>query len=246
MKPLCTLIMMFILATLVNAAPEDMSGREILEEVDRVANAPADREMLSTMTLIDKSGNLKERTVQMLQKGPDKRLSRFLSPADQKGISVLTLPDSVIYLYLPAFKQVKRIASHVKHNRYAGTDFSYEDMEAKRYADHYDARLLKKEPGKFLIELTPKNPEQSEYSKLVMQVMEETYLAEWIEYFNGKGELFKRLTNSRFESIEGYWMARRTEMYDLEADHKTLIVFDEIQFDRNLPDDMFSKRYLTR
>jgi hypothetical protein len=127
------------------SAQQAPNGNEILKNVDETMSAPRDQDVEATLVLVDKDGNRKERTLRMYQKGADTRMARFLTPADQKGISVLSLPDGSIYLYLPAFKKVKRIASSVKNTTFAGTDFTYEDMEARRYADSYTAELVRTE-----------------------------------------------------------------------------------------------------
>ena len=85
----------------------------------------------------------KKREMSMLQKGSEKRFVKFLSPTAQAGIAFLSLPDDVMYIYLPALKKVRRIASHVKNTKFAGTDFTYEDMEAARYSDKYIPEFIK-------------------------------------------------------------------------------------------------------
>ncbi|NIM57731.1 MAG: outer membrane lipoprotein-sorting protein, partial [Candidatus Aminicenantes bacterium] len=80
------------------------------------------------MVLIDKNGKEKDRDAVMLQKGSEKRMIKFLSPADQKGIAFLDLPNDMMYLYLPAFKKVRRIAAHIKNQKFAGTDMTYDDL----------------------------------------------------------------------------------------------------------------------
>src|SRR5262245_8249677 len=42
----------------------------------------------------------------------DKRLTEFTAPADLKGTKVLILSPTEMYVYLPAFGKVRRIASH--------------------------------------------------------------------------------------------------------------------------------------
>ena len=197
------------------------------------------------MILTDKSGRQKERIIQVFQKGTEKRLFRFLSPADQKGISVLSLPDNVIYLYLPAFKRVKRIASHVKNNRFAGTDFSYEDLEAKEYSKSYTPRLIREEPEAFVLELIPKD-RNSEYSKQIMWVRKDSYVVIRAEFYNRKGKLYKELAQQGIQNIDGYWIPRQTQMKDLMKNHSTMMVLDEVTFDSGLSDSIFTKRYLQR
>ena len=173
------------------------------------------------------------------------RLSRFLSPADQRGISVLSLPKGLIYLYLPAFKKIKRIASHVKNQRFAGTDFSYEDMEAKEYSEEYTPTLLRSEPGEYVLELIPKD-KTSDYSKHIMWVRKDNFVIAKSEMYNRRGKLFKQLTSGAIEKIDGYWVVREREMKDLLKNHRTRMVLEEIRFDSGLSDELFTTRQLGR
>lgn len=223
-----------------------LDGPAILQRVDEATNGPRDQSMQARLLLIDKGGSTKERTFEVLQKGSDRRLARFLSPADQKGIAVLSLPGGVIYLYLPAFQKVKRIASHVKNTSFAGTDFTYDDMEAKRYSDHYQAALLRSESAHHVLELRPRKPDESEYGRLVMWVERESFVPVTVEFYDKKDALVRRLTSSGIEKIGGYWIAREREMADLASGHRTRMVLSSIRFDTNLSDDLFSTRYLER
>ena len=108
--------------------------------------------------------------MQVFQKGTDKRLVRFLSPADQKGIAFLSLPNDNQILYLPAFGKTRRIASHVKNTRFAGTDYTYEDLEAKRYADKWDAELKSRSAGEYTLSLTPKKGVKTDYAKMDIRI----------------------------------------------------------------------------
>lgn len=221
------------------------SAEEILSRVDQTINAPKDQEAKAKMILTDKTGRQKERIIQVYQKGTDKRLFRFLSPADQKGISVLSLPNNVIYLYLPAFKRVKRIASHVKNNRFAGTDFSYEDLEAKEYSKSHTPRLLREESEAFVLELIPKD-RNSEYSRQIMWVGKHNFVVIRAELYNRKGKLCKELNQQTIQNIDGYWIPRQTQMKDLIKNHSTMMVLDEVTFDSGLSDSIFTKRNLQR
>ena len=88
-----------------------------------------------------------------MQKGPDMRIFKFTSPSSQAGLAFLSLPGNIMYLYLPAFGKERRIASHVKNQGFAGTDFSYGDMESKTYSESYNASLVENRSGEYLIDL---------------------------------------------------------------------------------------------
>jgi len=223
----------------------EMSAQEILEQVDRTVNAPEDQKMTATLVLIDKNGGRQERVIEIVQKGSDKRLARFLAPADQEGIAVLTVPEGLIYVYLPAYKTVKRIASHVKNNKFAGTDFTYEDMEARDYSRSYNGELLREEADAYVLELVPAE-RGSDYSRLVMWVRRDNFLPTATEFYDRKGNLVKKMTSSTAEKVDGYWISRETEMIDLTQDHRSRMILDDIEFDTGLSDDVFTTRYLQR
>jgi len=242
-------ILLSVLLAAVLACPllwsQDLSAAEVLERVDRTINAPGDQEMEATLILIDEKGNERTRVVRMYQKGDDRRLARFTEPADQRGIAMLSLPGGNIYVYLPAYKKVKRIASHVKNSRFAGTDFTYEDMEAKSYAENYQASLLRTENSHFVLQLTP-DDRDSDYSKLVMWVRKNNFVADKIQFYDRANRLAKRLTSSRIEHIDGYWVAREQEMTDLMRNHRTRMIMRDIHFDQGLSDQLFTERRLSR
>jgi outer membrane lipoprotein-sorting protein len=233
-------------AAALASAQQAPSGTEILNKLDATMSAPRTQDVQATLVLTDKDGNQKERTLQMYQKGADTRMARFLAPADQKGISVLSLPDGSIYLYLPAFKKVKRIASSVKNTAFAGTDFTYEDMEARRYADFYTAELVRTETDHWVVQLTPKPGISSSSARLLMWVRRDNWVPTTIEYYDAKGVLARRLTSERLEQIGRYWVAREREMLDLSKSHRTRMIIDKAAYDSNLSDEIFTTRYLER
>jgi outer membrane lipoprotein-sorting protein len=227
-------------------AEEPLSAEQILSRIDAAIAAPRDQDFEASLILMDKAGNRSERTLRIYQKGADRRMARFLSPADQKGISVLSLPDGSIYLYLPAYKKVKRIASHVKNSSFAGTDFTYEDMEAMKYADKYTASLGPGDERHYELDLVPRDAQGRAWSRLRVWALKDNFVLVTVEYYDRKGLLARRLTSSTVEKIKGYWVAREREMHDLTANHRTRMVLTDVRFDTALADELFTTRYLER
>lgn len=240
-----TFLLALLLAIRSNLAqPPDPT--EILNRVDMVVNAPRDQTMNMKLILIDKSGAEKEREIAMLQKGGDRRLGKFLSPADQRGIGFLSLPKGVMYIYLPAFNKTRRIASNIKNNKFAGTDFTYEDMEAKRYADFWIPVLLRNEDGMYVMELKPKSVAETSYSKIIIWVGADNFFPVKFEYYDKTGKLAKTMIQKKVEKVNGYLTARETEMRDLISGHTTRMLITSVQFDTGIPDERFTERYLTQ
>jgi len=241
-----TVSLIAIVLVLSSSPTYALTGDEILSKVDQVLNAPKDRVGSVRMTLIDKNDDRKERELGMWQKGDEKRIVRFLSPADVKGVGFLSLTDDQMYLYMPAFKKIRRIASHIKNENFMGSDFSYDDIAQTLYADDYTARILEETETHYVLELSPRPKSDADYSRLKMWVVKKTYLYDKVEYHDKKGKLQKVLTVSKTEQIDGYWTPREMEMHDVQKEHRTVMAFTEIKHDTGLEDKLFTQRYLKR
>jgi outer membrane lipoprotein-sorting protein len=225
---------------------KELIGDQILQKVDDVLYASKDKDMQVRFVLVDKNGTESARDLVSMEKGPDKRFMKFTSPADQKGIGFLSLPDDVMYVYLPAFGKTRRIASHVKNTKFAGTDLTYENLEAKRYSDVWNARLVSQDNEYYDLELTPKPKTVSDYSKLLVKVKKGDFLAVKIDYFDKSGTNCKTMDRGKFEKYGNYWEATESIMTDLKEQHKTKLILSAIKHDTNIPDEKFSERYLMR
>jgi len=79
------------------------------------------------------------------------------------GIAFLSLPDDVMYLYLPAFHKIRQIASHVKNQNFAGTDFTYDDLSAFRMAEKHTAVMISQDGKYYVVKLLPKKNARKEW-----------------------------------------------------------------------------------
>ena len=242
--PIIMIVFAFTIFSHVQA--QELSALEVLKKSDSVINAPQDQSIKMKLILIDKDGDEKERELSMIQKGGEKRMIKFLSPADQRGIAFLDLPDDVMYLYLPAFKKVRRIAGHIKNQKFAGTDMTYDDMGTLNFAEEYNPKFIEKTEGVFVLELIPKEGIQKDYRKLIMWIKEDNFYQIEIEYYDKSGKLVKRMERRRIEKVGNYWLAKEFEIHDLKDDHRTKAVLMEVKFDTGLNDELFTQRYLKR
>jgi outer membrane lipoprotein-sorting protein len=218
------------------------SATEILRKADNVMYAPKDQTADVKIVLTDKRGNQQEREARYIQKGSDKRLFKFTAPASQRGIAFLSLPGDVIYIYLPAYEKERRIASHVKNQSFAGTDFSYDDMESKPLAEEYDPELIGQTNEIWKLKLIPKPGTQSDYSRLEMEIGKDNHYMRKVTYYDRGGQKFKILENRKLEIIDGYWAATEIEMRDVQRDRSTLFISSNLAFDSDLSDDEFTVR----
>ena len=230
---------------LVASSASAQTADDVLRHADDVLHAAKDLVATSSMTITAKGGAKSERTLQLWQKGTDRRMIKFLSPAAQKGIGFLSLPGDNMSLYLPAYKKVRRIAAHVKNGKFAGTDYSYEDLEAKRYAELWTPTIKQQQGGEYVLVLTPKPGTQSDYSELEIHVRASDWYPTEVVFYR-KGEQVKRMTATDVRPEKGVLMAHRTEMRDLKSGSVTTMQVQKVEVDSGLADDVFTDRNLQR
>lgn len=219
-------------------------AQEILKKIDQVLFEAKDQTGEVKMVLIDRNGKERIREAKVWQKGKNKRLFRFTSPASEAGVAFLSLPDDVMYLYMPAYEKERRIASHVKNQPFAGTDFSYDDMESVEYEKKYTAKKLSETTTYWLLELIPLPGTKTDFSKIEVRVNKQHYYPEYMESFDKAGNKVKTVENT-FAKEGKYWYPKEIRMTDLKKKHTTRMIMTKVVFDSNLNDQVFTVRNLT-
>lgn len=224
---------------------EKITPKEIVHKIDEILNAPKDQKMKMKLVIIDKNGKEKEKLIEILQKGTDKRMGKFLLPEDQKGIGFLSLPNGVFYVYLPAMKKTQLIASQSKGGKFAGTDFTYEDLETKKYEDFWDGEIIKEDDKNYYLKMTPKTDYKSSYGSIVITVDKQNFYPVNIEFYDKGGNLIKILKRDKIEKINGYLFSKESEMKDLKSGNTTKMIIEEIKFDIGIQDNQFKPERLS-
>ncbi len=268
---ICTLTLLFgsTIATHVLAegkVPASLSAKDIMQKVyDREDGNHSVMDM--EMILIDKNGDQRVRQVKSFGRdaGPNGQDSEsimfFLSPADVKNTGFLSYDydddnkDDDQWLYLPALKKVKRIASSDKSSSFMGTDFTYADMN-ERNINHYEYKLLKEDMVNndkvWVIEATPiteKEKEETGYTKSVLFVRQDNFVVIRGLNFVEQGNKLKYMDTKKLELIDGVWVATEftmTTKKDKETLHQTLLKLTNIKFNQPQPADTFSTRRLEK
>jgi outer membrane lipoprotein-sorting protein len=215
---------------------------EILKKSDNIMYSAKDMKGKMKIILINKAGNQDVREAYIIQKGNDKRLFKFTSPSSQAGIATLSLPGDVMYVYLPSYEKERRISSSVKNQKFAGTDFSYDDMEAVSFSKKYSAKLLGSDDKVFHLELKPISP-QSIYSKINVNIDKVNYIPVSMEFYDKGNKKIKEAVYT-YQKNGKYWNAKEIVMKDLKTGHTTKMLTSSVEYDTGLSDDEFTIRKL--
>ena len=260
MKGLVIQITIVMFLSIGFGAGQDLSPREIMEQNRRQMTAQ-DEQSEFTMKLINKRGKERKRLVVLYSKTDeqdnDKTLIRFLSPADVKGVGLLSVEDGDRedqWLYLPALKRVRRISSSQKTDSFMGSDFSYEDIEQNDLND-YEYTLLREEVvdgvACFVIQSNPAHDEvkkETAYSKTEVWIRKDNYVSKKVNFYNKKGDLIKMMNSSDIRPVDGTdkWRAYFIEMQNVKTGHRTQLLYEDIHIDQGVADKYFTQRYLER
>lgn len=237
------IIPLFILFIAINSLfSQDAST--LLLEMDKIIFSAKDKQGTVAIILTNKSGKVKAREALMMQKGANKKLYRYTKPESQEGIATLSLPDDIMWMYMPAFGKPKKISLLAKSQSFTGTDFSYEDMATSPYAERYDPKLLENNETEYLLELVPKPENKSKYSKIIVHLHKTNYYPLSMEFFDKGDKKFKEAVY-QYEKIGNYWNAAEVVMTDIKKEHSTKIQLTDVKFDQGLSDDEFTVEKLS-
>jgi len=235
-----------------------VSGEEVMKKVD-ARPSPSAMHGVMVMQLVNKQGKTLTRKIELWTRkvgDEEKMLIKFLAPADVRGTAFLALKKGgkeEMKLYLPALKRIRRIAGSQKKGSFMGSDFTYDDISnlGGMKIEDYNHKLLKTEEGAggkvFVVESTPKPGVESSYSKLVVWVPEATYVPTRIEFYK-KGKLYKVLQSSKIESFADgkYLIPTYLVMENVKTKHKTILEQQDLEIDVEIPDSVFSERFMKR
>ncbi|MBL4615616.1 MAG: outer membrane lipoprotein-sorting protein [Magnetovibrio sp.] len=246
----------------------ELSARQIMEKVDNREDGD-NRVSQMQMVMIDKNGDTRVRKMKtfdkdlITDKGEEdrRRIMFFLAPADVKDTGFLTYDfdaydkDDDQWLYLPALKKTKRIASTDKSGSFMGSDFNYSDMTRKNL-DAYDFKILKEAKVRgnmtWVIEALPKSQQEIDetgYKKSVLFVRQDNFVAVRAVHWTDTGDKLKYLDVTGLELIDDVWTTTAMSMTtkkNKNTIHKTELTFSRVRYNQDLADSLFTLRRLEK
>lgn len=258
-KPFSWLLSALLLGstTYAFAQTAEEKGLAIAQETKQRDKGWGDMQAQMTMVLRNSQGqeSIREIRIKSLEQDADgdKSLSIFDKPLDVKGTAFLSFSHPVSaddqWLYLPALKRVKRIASRNKSGPFMGSEFAYEDLtsfEVEKYTYKY---LRDESCGTeqcYVVEQYPVD-QFSGYTRRVTWIDQSENRLHKIEFFDRKDSSLKTLTYADYKQYAGkHWRPDIMKMVNHQTNKNTDLVWTEYQFNSGLSDADFNKNSLKR
>jgi hypothetical protein len=238
------------------------SAREIMDKVALTRKLDGSEAVVKMIMFGD--GATRERKITMATKlfdggKTEKRIYRFLSPADVQGTGVLvfdyeTQADDV-WIYLPALRKTRRIVSSQKSQSFMGSEFTYGDLNIPPL-DDFNYTLVKEEDyggeGCFVIDVLPKKPETGKeegYSKKTFWVSKAKFAIRKGLFYDAGGALMKELKTEDIKLLDpkkNRYRAMKMEMTNKKNGRRSVFESEKVTLAPDTKDEFFTPRYLER
>ncbi len=243
---------------------EGPDAYEIMKKVDERYEGDT-RSSTSKLILIDKHERQRVRELSVFafkKENVEKSLIFFRSPPDVEGTTYMSFdwqsPDKEDenWLYLPALKQIKRIAAANESGAFMGSDFSYADINGLELDDYFYTLESESESVNghdcWLIRATPKSDEvvdATSYTDVNAWIRKDIFMRVKAIINVKKGQRVKYFAVSDLEQIDGIWTARTLQMVTTrkgKREHSSLLKIDNMQYNKGVDETLFNTDVMRR
>jgi outer membrane lipoprotein-sorting protein len=230
-----------------NAAQD--RAEEILQKIDDLWRAGSSSARLEMV--VQAEHYTRTMVMESWTKGKEKSFVRIISPLKEKG-TVSLKNDDTMYTYLPKTDRVIRLTSGMMMGSWMGSHFTNDDLvKESRLSEDYDPKITfeGKREGRRIIEfdLIPKPEAPVVWGKIAITVLADDYLPVVSRYYDEDMVLARTLEFRDIKEMSGRMLPAVLHMIPADKTGEyTELVYQEIQFDVDVPDSMFSIMQLRR
>ena len=237
-------------------APPDVSVEDV---VDRAEDAMrGDRTYCRCEMTVSSPRLAQPRTVsfESWSDGPGKRsFIRIHEPAKDAGTGFLKLHPN-LWMYVPRVERTVRVPPSMMLQSWMGSDFTNDDLvRESSEVDDYDHVLLGVDPGSersggrrsYVIEYRPHEDAPVVWGRIVAWVDAERYSPLHQEFYDEDDVEIRKLDFSDVRKVDGRWVPHLWTLTPLDKQgHRTVVRVDEVRYDLEIDEAVFTTRNLKR
>lgn len=249
MKLRIVILIALCISNLVLTAQDDALAREIVKKADERMRGQSNYARL-TMEIIRPEW---KRTMSMKSwaKGTEYALVLIVSPAKDKGMVSLKI-GTEMWNWIPSIERSIKVSPSMMMQSWMGSDFTNDDLiKQSSIVVDYDHTIVGEErfQGKdcYKILLTPKPDAPVVWGKLLMWISKDLKNQWKVAYYDEDQELVNVMTGYELKELDGRLIPTRWEMVPAnEKGKKTVLTYDDIDFDIAITESFFSKQNMNR
>jgi outer membrane lipoprotein-sorting protein len=216
----------------------------ILKQAEYIRNPTGDYK--TSVVLVDEEAGKKQKsTYEVLLRGSDRALVRFLTPEVDRGTKVLMV-DSDMWVFVPSAAKPLRVPARQKLTGNA----SYGDITRLSFVENYQPKLIKQENfGKslaYVLELTPIEGRAVTYDKIDYWIDAKSRRPLKTAYKTSSGKILKEGSFDKYQNVFGVQRPTEFIIKDyFKKNHVTRIFFLNPK-KAKLTEAMFEKQNIDR
>ncbi len=184
-------------------------------------------------------------------KGTEQSLVLITAPARDEGAAFLKR-EKELWNWQPTINRVIKMPPSMMMQSWMGSDFTNDDLvRESSIVEDYEHQLLKdtviEGRNAWKLALIPKENAPVVWGKIEAYIEKEDYLQLLFKYYDEDGYLVNTMVLSDIRNIGGRVIPTKMEMIPAEnPDQKTMIIYENMQFDISIDDGFFSIQNMKR
>jgi len=242
-------ILFLFLTSVFSSFAQDVNIEEIVRQADEKFRGTSS---IGTMTMIiERPGWSRTVSMKNWTLGNDYSLIYITEPAKEKG-QVFLKRDKEMWNWVPNIERMIKIPPSMMMQSWMGSDFTNDDLvRESSMADDYAQELLGYEELEgyncYKIQLIPHDDAPVVWGKVIMWITKDEL--HWLkaEFYDEDGYLVNTEILSDIKQMDDRVMPTRLEMIPADEEgNKTIMIFDEIDFNVKIDMSFFSQQNMKR
>jgi hypothetical protein len=222
---------------------------EIIEKVDAKMRGESSRSNMS-MTIVRPEWS-REISMKGWSLGSEYSLILITAPARDRGTAFLKR-ENEIWNWQPTIDRVVKLPPSMMTQSWMGSDFTNDDLVqessiVKDYNHFLKGDTVISGYDSWKIELVPREDAAVVWGKIEAYVAKQDYIELLIKYYDEDDYLINTLILSEIKEMDDRVIPTKMEMIPAEnPNQKTVIQYNDIEFNVDLTEDFFSMRNMKR
>ena len=224
--------------------------KDIIEKAEEIRRGVESAQADLTMTIIRPSWE-RSMSLKSWNKGDDYSLILVTAPARDKGVASLKR-EKEVWNWMPKIERTIKLPPSMMSQSWMGSDFKNNDLvQDVSIINDYDHTLMEDSviEGRkcWKIELIPHEDVAVVWGKIHTWIDQKDYLTLRSEFYDEDGYLVNVMQASNIKPMDGRTFATKLEMIPIEEEgHKTVMEYNSIIFDKQIPESFFSVQNMKR
>jgi len=173
------------------------------------------------------------------------------APAREKG-QVFLKRKNELWNWMPSIGRMIKIPPSMMMQSWMGSDFTNDDLlKESSIVNDYVHKFIGSEEidgyDCYKIELIPKPNAAVVWGKILMWVSKKEYFELKIEFYDETGELINKQFGSEIKKMGDRTIPTKLSIIPVDKEgNETILELIDVEFDKPIPDDFFSKQNMKR